>query len=152
MFRYSSILATSALVLCGGAAIAQEEVSSDGVPVVPVFLDNDGNGIMRYEDPTREAQEYVAAVGGLFDDGGPRPFEVLGALGGPWIGPNIAICIEGIRADRTMDGALAFELYSNTYAKPVMRFRPVFDTEKAEKITTVGEGAGPGECSKKYAP
>ena len=106
---------------------------------------------MRYEDPSGEVQEYVAAVGGLSNDA-HRPFEVLGALGGPWTGVNVSICIEGVRPDRMLDGALAFELYSNTHQKPVMRFRPVFDAGMAEEISTIGEGAAQGECSRKYAP
>ena len=138
------------LLVLASSAVAQEDVSVDGVPVVPVYLNENGNGILRYEDTDGGAQEYVAAIGGL-SDSTVRPFEVFGALGGPWTGPKVAICMEGFRKDRMLGGALVVELYSNTEQKPVMRFRPVFDTSKAEAIVSEGEGAGPGECSRKFA-
>ena len=138
------------LLVLASPVLAQEDVSVDGVPVVPVYLNENGNGILRYEDTDGGAQEYVAAIGGL-SDSTVRPFEVFGALGGPWTGPKVAICMEGFRKDRMLGGALVVELYSNTEQKPVMRFRPVFDTSKAEAIVSEGEGAGPGECSRKFA-
>ena len=142
----------AAALLLGAASPAMaSEVSPDGVPVIEVYLSDEGAGILRYEDPDGGAQEYVAAIGGL-SDSETRPFEVMGALGGPWTGPKVAICLEYFRKDRMMGGALAIELYSNTEQKSVMRYRPVFDASKAEKIVSEGEGAGPGECSRKYAP
>lgn len=143
--------ALAAALLLAALPPAQAETSPDGVEVVPLYLDDDGNGILRYEDPAGGSDEYEAAIGGL-SDSMPRPFEVFGALGGPWTGPRVAICMEGFRKDRLMDGHLAIELYNRTQAKPVLRYRPVFDPEKAEAIVTEGEGAGPGECSRKYAP
>ena len=137
-----SIFATLLLVHAFPAIAA--EVSPDGVPVTEVYLDENGSGILRYEDPDGGSQEYVAAIGGL-SDSKVRPFEVMGALGGPWAGPKIAVCLEYFRKDRMMDGHLAIEVYSNTEQKPVMRFRPVFDASKAEAILTEGEGAAPGE-------
>ena len=144
------LILSAALIALAIPAVG-EEVSPDGVPVVSIYLDDNGTGILRYEDPAGGAEEYVAAVGGLSEDT-VRPFEVFGALGGPWTGPKVAVCIEGIRKDRMMGGAMAFELYSNTVQKPVMRYRPVFDASKAEAILAVGEGAGLGECSRKYSP
>ena len=151
MRRISIVPLIAVGLTIGGVSSAQEEVSPDGVEVVSLYVNADGNGILRYEDPAGGSEEYVAASGGL-SNSTVRPFEVFGALGGPWTGPKVAVCIEGLREDRTMNGALAFELYSNTRQKAVMRYRPVFGTDKAEEIVTIGEGAGPGECSRRYAP
>lgn len=127
------------------ATAAFAETSPDGVEVVPVYLDESGNGILRYEDPAGGSEEYAAAFGGLSGDA-VRPFEVLGALGGAWTGPKVSVCLEGFLPERTMDGRLAFELFSITSAAPVIRFLPVFDAALAEKIVTIGEDVGPGEC------
>ena len=143
---------TFAVVLfLSGIASAHAEMSPDGVEVVPLYLSDQGNGILRYEDASGGTDEYTAAVGGLSDDT-TRPFEVMGALGGPWTGPRISVCIEFVDKHRTMDGHLAFELYNATQGKSILRFRPVFDAEKAEAILLESEGAGRGECSRKYAP
>lgn len=139
------------LVLCLiGSGAVRAESSPDGVEVAPLYLSDEGSGILRYEDPASGGDEYTAAWGGLSEDT-VRPFEVMGALGGPWSGPRVAICIEYMQKNRMMNGRLAFELYNLNQKKPVMRFRPVFDAERAEAITQEGEGAGPGECSRKYA-
>ncbi|WP_343116802.1 hypothetical protein [Ostreiculturibacter nitratireducens] len=143
--------ALAAALLLAAALPAGAETSPDGVEVVPLYVDDQGNGILRYEDPAGGSDEYEAAVGGLSDDK-VRPFEVFGGLGSGWKGPRVSLCIEGLRKDGLMDGHLAYELYNRTQAKPVMRYRPVFDAEKAEAIVTVGEGAGPGECSRNYVP
>ena len=153
MLRFRTIYRTTfAFVLfLIGIASAHAEMSPDGVEVVPLYLSDQGNGILRYEDASGGTDEYTAAVGGLSDDA-TRPFQVMGALGGPWTGPRISVCIEFVNESSMMEGHLAFELYNATQGKSVIRFRPVFDGEKAEAILLEGEGAGRGECSRKYAP
>lgn len=143
-------LTALALVIATAASPALAETSPDGVEVVPLFLDDDGNGILRYDDPSGSADEFMAAFGGLSDNKN-RPFEVMGALGGPWSGPALSICIEGIKKGM-LGGHYAIEIYNTTKQQKVMRYRPVFDASQAEAILTTGEGAAPGECSRKYAP
>ena len=138
-----------ALLLAPLAARAQ--TTPGGLEIVPIYLDDNGNGILRYEDPDGAAQQYDAALG-MLTDYVPRPFEPFNLLGGPYSGPKVAICVDGLDKARVEEKGLVIQLYSNTENRAVAIYRPVFDASKAERIEREGKGAGPGECARRYYP
>ncbi len=141
----------SALAVLGTCFPAYSETAADGIEVRPLYLSEDGAGILRFDDPAGSTDEFSVAFGGETDNA-TRSFEVFGALGGPWKGPKVSVCITDFSESNLMGGKLLIELFNDTTGKPVVRYRPEFDPSEAEEIRVVGENAEPGECSKKYAP
>ena len=121
------LVALFAALLCPIAALA--ETAPDGVEIVPLYLNENGDGILRFTD-----------TGGST---GPFTTQIPG--------PAFTFCVQQFRADKFPDG-FGMNVWNTATQKSALRYRFVHDAAQAEAITSIGEGDAPGECSTNYAP
>lgn len=132
------------LCLHGTSLPAQDlDVASDGVPTLPVYLAESGDGILRYSDPEGREIPFSASTG-MLTPASSRPFEVWSTLG-TWTGPEISLCMQYMTPQR-VERTNAVQIYSPTTEQVVARFRFIFDDEQAEEIVSTDGGTEPGEC------
>jgi hypothetical protein len=121
-------------------------ITEDNVEVRPYPVDEDGIGVLRYSEPAGKTFKYYLVVSGM--TGNPeRPREVLVGSMGPYAGPDVAIYIGSLNMMAKPLDQLEFELYEDEPYRPVVRFRPVIDPEKAEGMTECGTVSATGACS-----
>jgi len=121
-------------------------VSVDGVDVRPYYIDEEGIGVLRYSEPAGRTFQYHMAISGLTTNKG-RPREVLVGQMGPYPGPDVAIFIGSLNMMSVPLNLIEIELYETEPYRPVVRFRPVVDPEKAEGKDDCGTVAASGACS-----
>jgi hypothetical protein len=121
------------------------------VEVRPYPIDEDGIGLLRYSDPSGKAFQYYLVVSNLTGDP-ERPREVLVGSMGPYAGPDVAIYIGSMNMMNVPLDLLELELYEDNPYRPVVRFRPVVDAEKAEGMAECGTVAASGACSIEVKP
>lgn len=137
-------IAATLLCINGTSLLAQDlDVASDGVSTLPMYLDESGEGILRYSDPEGRAIPFSAATG-MLSPKSSRPFEVWSTLG-TWTGPEISLCMQYMTPQR-VEQTNAVQIYSPTTERVVARFRFVFDDEQAEEIVSTDGGTESGEC------
>jgi hypothetical protein len=122
------------------------ETNDDGVEVRPYYVDEDGVGLLRYSDSTGKAFQYYLVISGRTTDP-KRPREVLVGSMGPYAGPDVAIYIGSLNMMSVPIDLLEFELYEDEPYRPVVRFRPVVDADKAEGMAACGTVSATGACS-----
>lgn len=140
----------AALMLFASATpiLAQDvEVTADGIPIFPVFLNDSGNGILRFSDPEEREIPFTAA-NGMLAPKSSRPFEAWSTLG-TWTGPELSLCIQHMTPAR-LELTNAIQLYSPTEERVIARFRFVFNAEKAEQIISADGGTEPGVCHSNF--
>jgi hypothetical protein len=128
-------------------ATLSEEPSSETVPLLPVYIDEEGMGILRYSHPEGRAVPMVVATG-THTPGGPREFEVYGTLG-EWTGPELALCMRYMTQQR-LRLTPNVQVYSPTEEAVLARFEFIVDESKAEEIVSTDGGTGPGECDAEF--
>jgi hypothetical protein len=139
-------------VMAGSVAATSDDstynlvTEDDDIEVRPYHIDNEGVGVLRYSEPAGRAFEYFLVISGL--TGNPeRPREVLVGSMGPYPGPDVAIYIGSLNMISAPLEQIEFELYEDNPYRPVVRFRPVVDPEKAEGMAECGEVSATGACS-----
>ena len=145
-------------VVSGGAASGRTSTSTynlatedDDVEVRPYPIDEDGIGLLRYSDPSGKAFQYYLVISSLTSDP-ERPREVLVGSMGPYAGPDVAIYIGSMNMMNVPLELLELELYEDNPYRPVVRFKPVVDAEKAEGMAECGTVAASGACSIEVKP
>jgi hypothetical protein len=129
-----------------GFALTEDE----DVEVRPYYIDQEGIGVIRYSEPKGRTIRYQLAVTALNPDGDP-PRELLVGQMGPYDGPDVAIYIGSLNMmNRPLD-QLEIELYETEPYRPVVRFRPVVDADKAEGKAGCGTVSASGACSNRIA-
>jgi hypothetical protein len=139
-------------VMAGSVAATSDDstynlvTEDDDTEVRPYHIDDEGIGILRYSEPSGRAFQYFLVIGGL--TGNPeRRREVLVGSMGPYAGPDVAIYIGSLDMIDVPLEQIEFELYEDNPYRPVVRFRPVVDPEKAEGMAECGEISSIGACS-----
>ena len=140
----ATLLVIAALATAAPLIAQERQVTSDGVPLHVVHVDDDGHGILRFSDPEGREIDFVAATGGLVPDS-DRPFEAFSTLG-TWTGPDLSLCLQYLTPERVEEMNLGVQVYAPAEQAAVARYRIVFDTDEAEEIVSTEGGTGPGEC------
>lgn len=138
---------TTAMV--SGTAGASEyhlDTDDDDVEVRPYYIDEEGIGVLRYSEPAGREFEYHMAISGLTTDP-KRPREVLVGSMGPYAGPDVAIYMGSLNMMDVPLDLLEIEIYEDEPYRPVVRFRPVIDPDKAENMEDCGTVSSTGACS-----
>ena len=140
-------------VVSGGASTSSYNLATedDDVEVRPYPIGEDGIGLLRYSDPSGKAFQYYLVISSLTSDP-ERPREVLVGSMGPYAGPDVAIYIGSMNMMNVPLDLLELELYEDNPYRPVVRFRPVVDAEKAEGMAECGTVAASGACSIEVKP
>lgn len=143
-------LCLAALCLAAATASSAQEArtASDGVPIYPVHVNDEGHGILRYSDPEGREIPLTAAIGAMVPDGS-RPFEVIRTLG-TWTGPDLSLCLQYLTADRVERMNMGVQIHAPAEEAVVARYEIVFDAERAEEIVSAEGGTGPGECESEF--
>ena len=142
-----SEMTTAVMAGTAGGAAYKLQTADDGVEVRPYHIDEDGIGLLRYSEPTGKAFNYFLVISGLTSNP-ERPREVLVGSMGPYAGPDVAIYIGSLNMMNVPLDLLEIELYEDNPYRPVVRFRPVVDAEKAEGMAECGTVSATGACSK----
>ena len=111
----------------------------------PIYINDAGDGILRYSAPDGVARQYWLAIG-MHRENRERPFETWSGDIGPFSGPEVAVSFAYIRHSQIPLDKIAFELYEKEPYKKAARFRPVIDPEQAETADTCGKISPVGEC------
>jgi len=128
--------------------VSPELENAVGSPeILPIYVNADGVGILRYSRPDGSARELWLAAGGMTDNP-ERPFETIASDAGPFAGPHIAIYLPGGKMHLPLD-QIAYSLYERDPYKHFAYLRPVIDPAKAETMEACGEISRNYECSKK---
>lgn len=114
--------------------------------ILPIYVNADGVGILRYSRPDGSERELWLAAGGMTDNP-ERPFETIASDAGPFAGPHIAIYLPGGKMHLPLD-QIVFALSERGPYKHIAYLRPVIDPAKAETIEACGEVSRSYECSK----
>lgn len=138
-------------VMAGSAEAANDPAynlvtEDDDVEVRPYHIDEDGIGVLRYSEPGGDTFNYYLVINGLTSNP-KRPREVLVGSMGPYAGPDVAIYIGSLDMLNTPLDLVELELYEDEPYRPVVRFRPVVDPEKAEGMDECGTVSSTGACS-----
>lgn len=140
--------AVFALVIATAVCGQDEELASDGVPILPAFVSVEGEGILRYSDPQGREGMFAIMLGGLIPEAN-RPFEGFTTLG-EFRGPDISLCLQGMSQHVIQEMNLAAQVFSQADQAVVARFRISVDPERAEDIVSTDGGTGAGECTSEF--
>lgn len=122
------------------------DADDDDVEVRPYYIDEEGIGVLRYSEPAGRQFEYHMVISGLTTDP-ERPREILVGSMGPYAGPDVAIYMGSLNMMDVPLDLLEIEIYEDEPYRPVVRFRPVVDPDKAENLKDCGTVSSTGACS-----
>ncbi len=95
------LAALIAALLCPITALA--ETAPDGVEIVPLYLNENGDGILRFTDAGHSTGPFTIAIGGITENKN-HPFEAHGPFTTEIPGPKFNFCVQRFRADRVPAG------------------------------------------------
>lgn len=136
----------AAPVAAGGVAAYNLVTDDDEVEVRPYYVDEEGIGVLRYSEPKGRVFQYHMVISGLTANP-ERPREVLVGSMGPYNGPDVGIFIGSLRMLSQPYDLIEIELYEDEPYRPVVRFRPQVNADKAESMEDCGTVSSTGACS-----
>ena len=141
----------AAPLAAGGVAAYNLVTNDDDVDVRPYYVDEEGIGVLRYSEPKGRVFQYHMVISGLTANP-ERPREVLVGSMGPYNGPDVGIFIGSLKMLNQPYDLIEIELYEDEPYRPVVRFRPEVDAEKAESKEDCGTVSSIGACANSLPP
>ena len=133
----NSILDTQATAKPAAPEPAVEKVPFPESEVV--YIDENGEGILRYSVPGGKAGELYWFATGAFSGDPDRPIETLSSGDAAFTGPHIARYIWGLTGKGVPVDRFVMSLYQREPYRHVAHFRFVVDPSKAEPRENCGE-------------
>jgi len=129
-------------------ACGQENAGEQAAAItrLPVYVSEDGVGILRYSARDGGVHQYWLATG-KFADNPDRPFETWSSDLGPYSGPDVAVLLHDLEYSPIPVNELAYELYERDPYRHVAYFSLVVDPTKAEPMSACGDVSRTDECS-----